>query len=559
MMGIDGTGRAARSLSLILAAAGCLMFAPAAGAATEFTFGPGEDPDIAVDSAGTAHVAWQDTSRPVGQDVVLYCRIRAGRGPARTRRRSSRGASARCRTCSCRLRARSLWSWAMSRAPTLPGSAHLSGCRDRWRLLSGGEDGGYPDALYAGPQGQAIAGPAAGTISWVNDGNPDVNFTNASLTGAAATDFANLESGAGGADAPVGLYGDQAGGGLNPCQRIGEALAVIRRHGQHELRDELDGRAGHRAERSFEVTLAAGPAGCSSSTNMDRRRRTRGEEVHGQRLDAGAPVSEVGSLLFPDMSQDASGRLHALYINNNGDYLQWRTSTNGVNWSAPVTINVERRYFRRRAWPRRPTGRDSPPGTRASVPTGLSASCGRCRSSAGTSRRAPPSRSSAGSRWGPDAHPRPAHHVQLHKLGGRQRVVRLEKRVKGLKLRRKGKKKLRCYVRTKKRYRKLRRAFAKKYSGKPLARRLRKRRCKAYKKIGTIKKAVQPGLNTIVFTGRIRGRKLSKGTYRARLVITDLARNVSKTRTVPFSAWSRRKRRRKRRRASPQTGDNPGR
>ena len=48
------------------------------GGSTEFTFGSGEEPDIAVDSAGTAHVTWQDASRPIDQDVVLYCRIPRG-------------------------------------------------------------------------------------------------------------------------------------------------------------------------------------------------------------------------------------------------------------------------------------------------------------------------------------------------------------------------------------------------------------------------------------------------------------------------------------------------
>ncbi|MFV1258449.1 hypothetical protein, partial [Klebsiella pneumoniae] len=39
----------------------------------------------------------------------------------------------------------------------------------------------------------------------------------------------------------------------------------------------------------------------------------------------------------------------------------------------------------------------------------------------------------------------------------------------------------------------------------------RKRRCRAYKRIGRIQQAVTPGRNTIVFNGRIAGRRLRPG------------------------------------------------
>ena len=43
-----------------------------------------------------------------------------------------------------------------------------------------------------------------------------------------------------------------------------------------------------------------------------------------------------------------------------------------------------------------------------------------------------------------------------------------------------------------------------------------------------------PGENTIEFNGRIAGRKLKPGQYRASLVITDAAGQVSRTETVNF-------------------------
>lgn len=111
-------------------------------------------------------------------------------------------------------------------------------------------------------------------------------------------------------------------------------------------------------------------------------------------------------------------------------------------------------------------------------------------------------------------------------------VLTFEKQVKGLKLKQKGKR--RCLPQTKRRLRKLRRSLAKRFSGKKLARKLRKRRCKAFKKVGEIRQAVTAGPNEIQFDGRIAGRKLSRGSYRAKLVVTDDAGNASKPKTISF-------------------------
>jgi hypothetical protein len=122
-------------------------------------------------------------------------------------------------------------------------------------------------------------------------------------------------------------------------------------------------------------------------------------------------------------------------------------------------------------------------------------------------------------------------------------VLTIEKKVKGLKLKKKkaAAAKLSCVPFTKKRFRKLRKSLAKKFSGKKLARKLKKRRCKTFKKVGEIKQAVGPGQNQIVFSGRIAGRKLSPGSYRAKLVVTDTSGNVSRTETLKFRVIRKRK------------------
>jgi hypothetical protein len=61
------------------------------------------------------------------------------------------------------------------------------------------------------------------------------------------------------------------------------------------------------------------------------------------------------------------------------------------------------------------------------------------------------------------------------------------------------------------------------------------------KRIGSIRQAVTPGRNTIRFDGRIAGRGLRPGRYRALLVITDSAGNVSRTERINFRVLRRRR------------------
>ena len=108
-------------------------------------------------------------------------------------------------------------------------------------------------------------------------------------------------------------------------------------------------------------------------------------------------------------------------------------------------------------------------------------------------------------------------------------TLTVQKQVKGLKVRVRGRR--RCVPQTRKRLRTLRRQAG---SAREFRRLLRRRRCRAYKRIGRIRRAVQPGQNTIVFSGRIAGRRLRPGAYRALLVITDAAGNVSSVERVRF-------------------------
>jgi hypothetical protein len=72
-----------------------------------------------------------------------------------------------------------------------------------------------------------------------------------------------------------------------------------------------------------------------------------------------------------------------------------------------------------------------------------------------------------------------------------------------------------------------------------VAKLLRKRRCFRYRKLGEIRQAVTAGRNTIVFDGRVAGRSLRPGRYRATLVVTDAAGNVSRTERLRFKVRRR--------------------
>jgi hypothetical protein len=114
-------------------------------------------------------------------------------------------------------------------------------------------------------------------------------------------------------------------------------------------------------------------------------------------------------------------------------------------------------------------------------------------------------------------------------------VLSFHKRVKGLKVRQRGRR--RCVPQTRARLRRLRRSAGSRAAYRRL---LRQRRCKAWKKVGQIRRDVVAGRNEIVWNGRVAGRRLSPGLYQARLVITDAAGNPSRTERLRFRVRRRR-------------------
>lgn len=116
-------------------------------------------------------------------------------------------------------------------------------------------------------------------------------------------------------------------------------------------------------------------------------------------------------------------------------------------------------------------------------------------------------------------------------------VLTFEKRFAGLKGKRKGKRV--CLPKTKKRLRTLRKQTG---GGQAFAKALRSKACQGYQRIGTIRKQAKAGRNTIAFNGRVAGRKLTKGNYRAKLTVRDGAGNVSRAETIRFRVVGKKRR-----------------
>jgi hypothetical protein len=115
-------------------------------------------------------------------------------------------------------------------------------------------------------------------------------------------------------------------------------------------------------------------------------------------------------------------------------------------------------------------------------------------------------------------------------------VLSFHKRVKGLKVRQRGRR--RCVPQTRGRLRRLRRSASSRAEYRRL---LRQRSCRAWKRVGVIRREVAAGRNEIVWNGRVAGRRLSPGLYQARLVIRDAAGNPSRTERLRFRVQRRRR------------------
>lgn len=538
---------------LLLTVVVLLAMPGAAHSATPFTAGSGNEPTIAVGADGTGHVVWNTSTGD--NDQVGYCRVAAG-------------------------------TEACNRSQLLefdgdPGtSAHETGrprvfapAPNKVVVVGGcwGCPGATPDRIYrwiSTDNGTTFTAPVEigtgfavnGFGTWLEDLNTFV-----AVNGAAARAFSALP--------PIGWDVPYASAGFTYWPEVTQV------HGTHKLVAATNNLNAVEygvflgawlvldintpgtwltnvalvspETKNGETALNSGPSGTyltykstfPGETRVGLRRFELGSNSFG-----GASYVEGGDAIDnsadqPDSAQDASGRVHVAWRSTfGGGRLRYTVSdTTGGNFSPAANLAVSENFTDPelaasgdgrgfatwtqgttgavRVVPIDPTPESSTSGTDTTRP-GISGATIRDRTLL----------------------PGQATTFRFNSSEAGLAVLTFEKRfTKGVKVKKKakGKKaKLTCLPATKKRLRALRKQVK---TDKAYRKLLKKRACKGWQRVGQIRQRVRAGANSIPFNGRIAGRKLTKGQYRGRLVITDAAGLVSRTETIKFKVVAKKK------------------
>lgn len=328
------------AIATLLAAA---AWSAAAHAATPFVLDQTEgarDAAVAIDAEGTAHVVWNlNRTTAQGGDVLVYCQVPRNKRACATKKtfalkdgdtagprvflRGDRVVLVSHRCCS----------------QPLPGSKN-------WILIS--DDGGSTFSQEwtgtNGMGGDAELGPGPFSLSTVNVQSFGARFQVVPLrlpTGQKPVEqIANL-----GANAPIAhawfdgtvafvdpltpLVG-MAGGGQVLVRRFGGGTAYNDVGSWGPFLEVADG------DDPSLVGLQDGRKGVFAFVRAGQpgRQQYVVRRWHDAARTFGAPtgVSEVGSPLFGEFTQDATGRLHAAWHNNLDDSLRYRSSKAGGAW-----------------------------------------------------------------------------------------------------------------------------------------------------------------------------------------------------------------------------------
>ncbi len=549
---------------LAAAAAVALLCAGPAGAAAPVTLGPtgnsNGEPDIAVDGSGRAHVTWYngEGSSPA---TTRYCQLpRGGTGcvnpkvfeltPGQGNNRFGRP---------------HVFLPGAGRVVLLETQNFDYGVRQSTDGgLNFGGFGEIGNVGFSGVPDEAVFGPGE-SVTVMPEVGEGAQVQNAPLSGSFQEEEAVLDpgglinQGAVGLDGatPVAVYTDF--GGTDDDYEL--SWRKYDGSGSINLASNWTPEQLIEDNQKFppdSVSLAGGPSGLFLLYSLERPGNDAFvvRKFTGSSFGPAITVSDSTSLTDGDLTQDGGGRLHAVWNDNNrNDNLRWTFSDDGLNWTPPVTIHAENvDHFNPRvaaapdhrgfavwgegdavrAVPLEPLPTDGPgpgPGplpvrdTVSPATSGLSVSDSTLKPGQGARFRF---RSSE---------------------PGRALLV-IDRAVAGLKLKAKGKRKASCFAETKKRLAGLRKQLAKRgdvkrLSGKRRAKKLRalvkKRRCTTWKKVTALRRGIQAGVNSIVFGGKVNGRALKSGRYRAVLIVTDAAGNASRKQVTNFKVLAKRK------------------
>jgi hypothetical protein len=517
------------SSRILLTVVACMALPATAQAATPFTAGSGASPTVAVGSDGTGHVVWETT----GDNVeVGYCRVSAGASACnRTELLDFNGSPSANRSS----------DKAQVFTPAPNKVVIVASCWEcptgvnnriyRWVSVNNGSNFGAPVEIDNKVEN-------AGHGTWLEEGSIFV-ATRASHVKAAA-----IDGGEGVDYATGGLFSfapevarvpgtPKLVAAVNDLDEVkygvykGPSLTVPNIN--NLLNWETDQTLPSPEPDNSDTALNSGPNGVfltyryfvAGDTHIGLRRFDPATNDFGgpTYLEGPDPI-EDNSLEEPDSFQDPSGRIHVAWVSLfGGGRLRYTVSdTGGGAFSSPATLAKSENINE----PEIATGSDGK-GFATWTP-GLS---GAIRvvpldpqpESAASFDTTPPGIS--GFDIGDTTlFPGQGTKFTFRSTEAGLAVLTIEKRFNGIKGKRKGKKV--CLPATKKRLRALRK------KGKEV------RRCRGFRRIGQIRQRVKAGKNTIVFSGRIAGRKLKPGQYRAKLVITDEAGQVSRTETLRF-------------------------
>jgi hypothetical protein len=545
-----------RTPLLALLAGLTLALAPAADAATPFTAGTGNGHDLAVGSNGMGHVVWNTDE---ANDRVGYCRIPNGGSACDSESTflSFPGAT----TASTAGDHAQILTPATNKVVILAScnACGLSGGDRSYRWISNNSGADWGPAVEVGTlelNGEAgyfnsldIGLSVSGRLFQGQDDGPSTTERQLGSTPSSVYDSSALQVPFASAVKAVYAVND-----LDAVEYrvFNDPIAPVsatdlNSAGNWSVAKFLTAAEGN----NDETHLSSGPTWAyltyrynqPTGNRLGLRRFDPATDTFGGAtyIEGDDPI-ESSSLAESFHSQDASGRLHVVWRTlYDGNRLRYRRSDmSGGNFSAAQNLATRETFL-------------SPKVEAAPDGNGFAA----WRSSGNAIRVVPidpqpePGGGGPGPGGGPDSTPptvgspiigdptlTPGQGTTFTFTSSEAGMATLtvQKQVKGMKVKVRGKRK--CVPQTRKRLRALRRRAG---SAAAFRRALRRARCKAYKKIGSIKQAVVPGQNTIVFNGRIAGRKLRPGRYRALLVIQDSAGNVSRVERVRFRVLRRRR------------------
>jgi hypothetical protein len=332
----------------ILGTCCALVGASAASAASPVVLGQGGNaggaPDIAVDASGRAHVAWYNY--PASPYATIYCQLpRGGTGCA-----SAKSFGPGSGETSFQGRPH-VFLPSANRVVLLETRDFVYNVRQSSNNgASFGARVEIGDMSTPGSHApdESVFGPDESITSYGEVGG-DVPVQNASLAGPVQTAYANLQSATGDQGA-IGLHGSVPVAVLTDFSGSSDYELRWRKYdGTGTINSASNWTAAQIIEDNQDsppdyVSLASGPNGLFLLYSLER---STGDvfvvrKFTGTSFGPAIKVSEEVSLNAGDLTQDAGGVLHAVYHQTNGRRaLRWTASSDGVSWSAPVTIHEE--------------------------------------------------------------------------------------------------------------------------------------------------------------------------------------------------------------------------